>query len=55
MSDLSMSEILLAFSFLPLDFDLFLFLSLSSSLILSSIKFGLRKDVPMTYCLSLAS
>ena len=55
MSDRSMSEILLTFSFLPLDFDRFLLCPLSSSLILSSIKFGLRNDVPMTYCRSLAS
>ena len=55
MSDRSMSEILLMFSFLPLDFDRFLLCSLSSSLILSSIKFGLRNDVPITYCRSLAS
>ena len=50
-----MSEIRLRFSFLPRDLDRFRFLSLSSSLILSSIRFGLRNDVPMTYCLSFAS
>ena len=55
MSDRSMSEIRLRFSFLPLDLDRFLLLSLSSSLILSSIRFGLRNDVPMTYCRSFAS
>ena len=55
MSERSMSEIRLRFSFLPRDLDRFRFLSLSSSLILSSIRFGLRNDVPMTYCLSFAS